>query len=272
MHTFASFNHEIFPVEDIKINAISSASHYGKGVFTTIAIHNSKPFLWEKHWNRLNNTSRKLGVDLSEFTEQRVCESLQQIIEKNNVINGRCRITFFDESSSTIWQTSNRYKTSILIQTADLREVKKDISLIISPFPVNSRSPIAGVKSCNYLESLISLEHAKSRGFDEAIRLNEKGEITSACMANIFWVKNDEVYTPSLETGCVAGTMREFVLENSEVFEIEENLKTLNDVDAIFLTSSGIELSIASINNKSVSNNRTAENIKQIILSSRDKG
>lgn len=219
-------------------------------MFTTLAINNSEPFLWEKHWRRLNENAGKIGIDLSDFIEKKVKDSLYQIIEKNKFSNGRCRLTFFDESSSKIWQTKNKNKTSLLIQSADLREVKQNVSLTVSPFQINSTSSTAGIKSCNYLENILALEEAKSKGFDEAIRLNERGEITSACMANIFWIKSSEIFTPSLKTGCLAGTTREFILENQEVSEVKESLKTLEDADAIFLTSAGINLCPASIDEK----------------------
>lgn len=242
MHKFASFNHKILPTNHININAISSASLYGKGIFTTLTIYNSKPFLWEKHWRRLNDNAEKLGVDLSEFNEQKVYNSLENIIEKNNISNGRCRITFFDESSSKIWQTSKINKTSFLIQTANLRKIKQNISITISPFLINSTSPLAGIKSCNYLENILALEDAKKDGFDEAIRINERNEVVSGCLANIFWIDfdKDKLFTPSLETGCLAGTMREFILEKLRVIEIKKDInELLRDAEYIFLTSSG---------------------------------
>lgn len=242
MHEFASFNHEILPADNININAISSAGLYGKGIFTTLAIYNSKPFLWEKHWRRLNDNAEKIGIDLSEFKEQKVFNSIEEIIEKNNIKNGRCRITFFDESSSKIWQTLTENKTSLLIQTADLHEIKQNISITISPFLINSKSPLAGVKSCNYLENVLALEDAKKDGFDEAIRINEKNQVVSACMANIFWLEYNktELFTPGLETGCLAGTMREFILEKLRVIEIKKDInELLRDAEYIFLTSSG---------------------------------
>ncbi|MEO6589891.1 MAG: aminotransferase class IV, partial [Pyrinomonadaceae bacterium] len=110
----------------------------------------------------------------------------------------------------------------------------------ISPFLVNSTSPLAGVKSCDYLENIIALEEAEQRGFDEAVRLNERGEIVSACMANIFWRKSGRLFTPLLKTGCLAGTMREFVLENEDGFEIKMSLDSLENADEIFLTSAGL--------------------------------
>ncbi len=245
MHKFVSLNHKLFPAQDTKINAISSAALYGKGVFTTIAIYNSKPFLWEKHWSRLNDSSEKLNIDLSEFTEKKVKKSLAEIIKKNSVKNGRCRMTFFDESSSKIWEASNLDRTSLVIQTADSRKVKQNISLTLSPFTVNSNSPLAGTKSCNYLENILALEDAKKNGFDEAIRINEKNQIVSACMANIFWYEYDKemLFTPSLKTGCLAGTTREFLLESYKVDEVEKEINELfRDVEYLFLTSSGINV------------------------------
>ena len=240
MHGFISFNHQIISAENSLLSAISPAAFYGKGVFTTAAIYNSKPFLWQKHWLRLLENAKKIGVDLSEFSEQTVKKSFLEIIAVNKIINGRARLTFFDESSISIWHTSQKHKTSFLINTADFRKIPENLRLTVSPFCTNSTSPLSGVKSCNYLENILALEDANAKGFDEAIRVNERGEIVSACMANIFWLKNGEIFTPSLETGCLSGTTREFVLENYSVCEKKSKLNELNKADAIFLTSAGI--------------------------------
>ena len=77
-------------------------------------------------------------------------------------------------------------------------------------------------------------------GANEAVRLNELGYVTSACMANISWLKNDRLFTPSLSTGCLPGTTREFVLENLEVSEVEAAIDDLREADAIFLASAGL--------------------------------
>jgi branched-subunit amino acid aminotransferase/4-amino-4-deoxychorismate lyase len=87
---------------------------------------------------------------------------------------------------------------------------------------------------------LIAKDEAKSRGFDEAIQLNERGEIASACMANLFWLKRGKLLTPSLKTGCLAGTTREFVLESLDCEEIEAGIDELRNADQIFLTSAGL--------------------------------
>lgn len=239
MHKFVSFNGKIIPASKTYLSAISSATLYGKGIFTTIAIYDSKPFLWEKHWSRLLDNASRIGLDF-EFPEETILAELNRLISKNEIKNGRIRLTFFDESAKEIWAIENDKKNSYLITSADFRPLADNLKLTISPYRVNSTSPLANIKSCNYLENILAFEEAKKMGFDEAIRLNERGEISSACMANIFWIKNEQIFTPSIKTGCLAGTMREYIMENIEVFEAEESLEILQKADAIFLSSAGL--------------------------------
>ena len=110
----------------------------------------------------------------------------------------------------------------------------------VGSYLINSTSPLAGIKSCNYLEKILALDEARNRGFDEAVCLNERGEIVSACMANLFWLTDGRLFTPSLKTGCLAGTTREYLLENLECLEVVRGIDALNNADSIFLTSAGI--------------------------------
>ena len=149
--------------------------------------------------------------------------------------------------------------------TADAREMPEVLRLMVSPFLVNSTSPLAGVKSCNYLENLLSLEEAKRRGFDEAIRLNEREEIVSASTANVFWIKNKKIYTPALETGCLAGTTREFLSENIAVHEVKSQLNEIIEADEVFLTSAGIGVCPADFGNVEKENNSMISTLKKVL-------
>lgn len=265
MHRSISFNHQICSTKDALILAVSPASLYGYGIFTTIAIYNSKPFLWEKHCRRVSENASRLEIDLAEFSMDSVHQSLMQLIAENGVINGRARLTFFDQSGKGVWQIKSKNKTSLLITTADFRQTD-EIKLTVSPYRINSTSPLASIKSCNYLENLLAVEEAKKRGFTEAIRLNEKGEIASAAMANIFWCKDNQIFTPSLKTGCLAGTMREFLLDNFEIVEVAEPIESLENANEIFLTSSGIGIKkVSKLENKVLSSFQTAEKFSKIL-------
>jgi branched-chain amino acid aminotransferase len=240
MHKFVSFNHQILPAETAFLSAVSSAALHGKGIFTTIVVHDSTAFLWEKHWRRLTANAQKVGIDLAGFSQKTTFQSLLEAIERNNLTYGRARLTFYDESPNAVWQSHSKHQTNLLIQTGELRRTPEVFRLTLSPYRINSTSPLAGVKSCNYLENILAFEDARANGFDEAIRLNEKGKVASACLANVFWKKSGAIYTPPLETGCLEGTTRSFFLEQFAVRERAANLPELLRADEIFLTSTGI--------------------------------
>jgi len=233
-------NGRILKSTDAQIPALSSAGLVGRGIFTTVAIVDRKPFLWEKHWRRLNDNAARVSIDLTDFSQDKTKDALHKVIDANAFDNGRARITFFFEGAGEPWPYESERSTSLLVITGDSRPQIQNPSLTVSAFRTNSRSPLAGVKSCNYLEKILSLVEARKRGFDEAIQLNERGEIASACMANVFWLKDEKLFTPSLDTGCLPGTTREFVLENLECEEVTVGIDDLRDADEIFLTSAGL--------------------------------
>ncbi|MBA2621536.1 MAG: aminotransferase class IV, partial [Acidobacteria bacterium] len=94
--------------------------------------------------------------------------------------------------------------------------------------------------------------------------LNERDEITSAATANVFWTKNNKIFTPALETGCLAGTTRALILENFAVEETKADLAEFERADEIFLTSAGIGVvQIAEFQNKKCS--RKAHELTRVI-------
>jgi branched-chain amino acid aminotransferase len=239
MDRLVSLDSDPVPAADARISAVSSAAFYAKGVFTTIRIFEGQPFLFEKHRERLRRDAGRIGINISHVSDEGLRKALFEILEKNGRTDGRARITIFDEAPGGPWYSGEKSMASILITTADRHPIDP-LKVSVSPYIANSRSPLVGVKSCNYLESLMALDEAKERGFDDAIRLNERGEVVSTCMASVFWLNGGQLYTSSLKTGCLAGTTREFVLENLECEETEAGIGDLRESDEVFLTSAGI--------------------------------
>jgi len=229
-----------------RVAPVSSAMLYGRGVFTTLAIYDSKPFCWPNHWERLSAHAEKLDIDLSGCTQKTVGEALRKLIAVNTVQNGRARVIFLARSGRESWRTKSAgtKKTDLLIMTGDVHPVPRDgLSLAVSPYRINTSSPLSGIKTLNYLDRILSREEARGRDFDEAVVLNERGEIVSATTANIFWVNNGTVHTPNLSTGIIAGVTRANVIEIAArqfipVVEGVYEMPDLTDADEIFLTSS----------------------------------
>ena len=248
MHPVISLNRTMVEATKARLAAVSSATLYGRGVFTTLAVYDSKPFLWSKHWQRLSAHAAKLNIDHTGCTEKSVGEAINKLIAVNQVKDGRARVTFLARSSGDFWKTKlqNTRKTDLLIMTGEPHRVSANgMSLAVSPYRVSTFSPLTGIKSLNYLDHVLSKEEARSRDFDEAVVLNERGEIVSATTSNIFWAKNGTVHTPTLSTGALAGITRECVIDvaNKHFIPLVEGayeMADLVDADEIFLTSSGI--------------------------------
>jgi len=250
MQKVASLNGNIVNHDDARLPVVSSAALYGHGVFTTVAVYGGEPFLIEKHWRRLNENAQKLGIDIEVSFEQ-VEAWLRQLIDADLADDGRARITLLDSGGAGLWTGNSAKKTEILIVTGERFERPDKFRLTKSPFTINSTSPLAGVKSCSYLEHLIAYENAKRQGFDEAVRLNERGEVASAAMANVFWLRNGKLFTSDLATGCLGGTTREFILENLKVEEVSAGVEELLSASAMFVCSAGIGIKqVASLDEK----------------------
>ncbi|MDQ3668491.1 MAG: aminotransferase class IV [Acidobacteriota bacterium] len=235
-----------------RVAPVSSAMLYGRGAFTTVAIYNGAPFLWPQHWRRLLDHAGRLAVDCSGCTEQGVGEALSKLISVNRVRTGRARVILLARSGRDFWKTrtTGGKKTDLLIMTGEAQKLPPaGMSLAVSPYRFNTSSPLTGIRSLNYLEQMLSWEEAQAREFDEGVMLNERGEIVSATMSNIFWVKDGTAYTPTLSTGALAGVTRGAVIElaNQHFIPLIEGVHELSDLteaDEIFLTSAGLGVAI----------------------------
>jgi 4-amino-4-deoxychorismate lyase len=248
VHPVIYLNKSMVEATKARIAPVSSAMLYGRGVFTTVAIYNSHPYLWSKHWQRLTTHAQKLAVDYTGCTEKGVGDALRKLIAVNQVKDGRARVIMLARSGRDFWKmkTPGTKKTDLLIMTGEAQKVSANgLSLAVSPYRVNTVSPLSGIKSLNYLDHVLSWEEAQSRDFDEAVVLNERGEIVSATTANLFWAKDGTIHTPSLSTGALAGITRECVVEiaNKHFIPLLEGIyemTDLTDADEIFLTSSSL--------------------------------
>ncbi len=248
MHPVIYLNKTMVEATKARVAPVSSAMLYGRGVFTTLAIYNSQPVLWSKHWQRLTTHARKLDVDYTGCTEKGVGDALRKLIAVNQVKEGRARVIMLARSGRDLWKTKmpGTKKTDLLIMTGDAQKISANgMSLAVSPYRVNTFSPLTGIKSLNYLDHVLSWEEAQTRDFDEAVVLNERGEIVSAATANLFWARNGTLHTPALSTGALAGVTRERVIEIASkqfipVLEGVYEMTDLTDADEIFLTSSSL--------------------------------
>jgi branched-subunit amino acid aminotransferase/4-amino-4-deoxychorismate lyase len=252
VHPVIYLNKVMLEASKARVAPVSSAMLYGRGVFTTVAVYNGKPFLWPEHWRRLKDHADKLNVDCSGRNERNVGEAVQKLVSVNQVVNGRARVILLARSGRDVWKSKSPgvRKTDLLIMTSEPQKVPAaGLSLAVSPYRFNTFSPLTGIRSLNYLEHVLAWEETQARDFDEAVMLNERGEIVSATMANIFWVKDGTLHTPALSTGALAGVTRGAVMElaGKQFIPVIEGVYELADIaeaDEIFLTSASLGVAI----------------------------
>lgn len=227
---------------------------HGYGVFTTLRVYHGRPFLFEEHWQRLEENAARIGLPLT-WSKEEVSNGLLELIAANRLDEGKARISLI-QGENLYWRTRNpREETDLLIFTAPLLKADyTEVCMTISPYRVHSSSPMTGIKSLNYLQPLLTIREAEARGFEEAVVLNERGEVIGAGLANLFWVRGGVLYTPVLSTGCLAGVTRRLVLKLArrlrlEVVEGAFHSEQVLGAEEVFLTSSTRELTtVAAIN------------------------
>lgn len=235
-----------------RVAPVSPATLYGRGVFTTVAIYKGLPFLWPAHWRRLKDHADRLSINCSGFSEPSLCQALKRLISVNRVLDARARVILLARGGRDVWTTKSpsSKNTDLLIMTADQQTIpERGLTLAVSPYRFSTLSPLAGIKSLNYLDQVLSWEEAQRRDFDEAVMLNERGEIVSATMANIFWVKDGKIFTPSLIAGALPGVTRGAVISlagkhSIPLVEGVYELSDLTEADEIFLTSASLGVAI----------------------------
>jgi branched-subunit amino acid aminotransferase/4-amino-4-deoxychorismate lyase len=250
MHRLIYHNDRIIDIADAKIAPTSAALLYGWGVFTTPRIYDGKAFAFDRHWKRLMLHAERARIS-AVLDLKHARRAIEKLIAANSVKNGRARLTFLKGDAGS-WRSDPRPETEFLIFTSsEVPRAPSDLALTLSPYRILSTAVLAGVKQTAMLENLLALEEARSRGFNEAVRLNERGEIVSSAAANIFWVQGDEVFTPSLATGCVPGITRHFIRQLTtrwklHLVEGSFPVQRLLAAREVFLTSTAREVTIVS--------------------------
>ena len=239
-------NDRLIEVSDARVAPTLAGVLYGWGLFTTLRVYAGRVFAFEHHWERLLKSAEKarvpLGIDAAAMKQ-----ALGEIVAANAVKQGRARITILKGEAGS-WRGASSREADVLIFTAgDAARPPSPIALTVSPHRLLSGGPLAGIKRTAMIEHLLAYDEARSRNFDEAVLLNERGEMVGATAANLFWAQGDELFTPGLATGAMPGITRRFVCEvaaQARLHVVEGSFTTQRLLDAreVFLTSTTREV------------------------------
>jgi len=237
--TFFKDNENIFGVEN-------RAFRYGDALFETIRVVNGKPCFIEDHFKRLKKGMSILKMKSSSISFKELQTQLENLLIKNKIEEGgRVRITVFRVADGLY--TPKNEKKSYVIEANPLKSndyILNDRGLKIDVFNEYKRNKTAlsQIKTTNNIPHILSGIFKEENNLDDCIILNEQGRIAEAISSNIFLIKNNSIYTPGMDEGCMLGVMRKQVLRISEelkynVFEGMLTGSMLLQADEIFLTN-----------------------------------
>src|SRR6516162_3926746 len=241
IHRFVFHNDEVKPVEKTRWSPGQGGLICGWGLFTTVRIVRGEAFAYERHWRRLEKDAALIRLPLI-YSGARVRVQLQELIRTNRVKEGCARIYL-------VWNTVGSWKSDekmaevdLVITTADLPHYPEMVRLALREHGRHAASPLAGVKTISWLDSVWAAEEAKREGYDEVVLLNERGEVSECTAANIFAVRNDKVITPPLSSGCLEGVTRGVLMEiaaeaGTAVVEQAMRPEDLYVAEEVFITS-----------------------------------
>jgi branched-chain amino acid aminotransferase len=216
-------------------------------------IVNGKALYLESHYARIKATAAALKIHPTEdFSLDSLRSQIQELLQRNGITaGGRMRITFYRKSTG--FYLPKQDEMTYFIEAEPLPDnefVLNSTGRLVDIFmdfkkEVNKLSVFKTLNCQLYVQAAI---HARDKGLDEALIQNNKLSIIESNSSNLFIVSNGVLYTPTLEDGPVAGTMRmniiNLALENKiKVYECTLNPHNLLAADEMFLTNAvrGIE-------------------------------
>lgn len=244
MHSLIVHNGRLGPVEAC-LSPGQVGLLTGWGVFSTLRIYAGVPFAFEMHWERMSQDARRLRVRL-DFDPEQIRRDLLKLIDANGAREGAARVSFI-RNRGAFWSADTGRETDYLLFTADLQPWPLSARLTVLPQARHAASPLAGAKMLSWVGNVTTLEEAQGRGFNEAVLLNERGEVVECTSANIFVVRQGKLLTPPLDSGCLPGVTRRVLLELGPKLGLETRqqvlqLDDLHAADELFLSSTTREL------------------------------
>ena len=247
------YNGELVDANTPVIEVSNRSFRYGDGLFESIRIINGRPCFLENHYSRLVAGMDALKIKRPVvFSIEYFERHLMTLIDRNEVHEGGfARLIVFRNPGGTYRPESNGASFVLTAEGGysnrfELNE--EGLSIAVYDEILKPINKLGVFKTSSALLYVMASLYAQENELDEVLILNEKRTIIEGSATNIFIASNGVLYTPTLEDGCVGGTMRMQVINlalqaNIKVYECSLTQQNVLAADEIFLTnaSKGIQ-------------------------------
>ena len=237
---------------DAKVSVFDHGLLYGDGIFEGIRFYNGRVFRLGEHLDRLWDSARSICLEIP-MTKKGMTEALLETIRQNNVRDGYVRLLVTRGIGNLGLNPTQCKCPSVIIIVAAITLYHENLyrkGLTIVTCATRRCNPGAlnpAVKSLNYLNNVMARIEADLAGADEALMLNDTGNVAECTADNIFVIKRSQIITPPVTAGALRGITRSVAFEIAAElgFKTLEADITRHDVyaaDECFLTGTAAEI------------------------------
>lgn len=243
---------EFVPETEAKISVFDHGLLYGDGIFEGIRFYNGRVFKLDEHLERLWDSARSICLEIP-MSRKEMSEALLETIRQNDLRDGYIRLIVTRGVGNLGLNPLQCKEPSVIIIAATIALYPKEMyenGLTIVTCATRRIGPAAlnpAIKSLNYLNNVLARIEANLAGADEALMLNDAGNVAECTADNVFVIKHGHILTPPIAAGALRGITRGVVFDLAAELgiKIAEADVTRHDVfvaDECFLTGTAAEL------------------------------
>ena len=215
----------------------------GDGLFETLLWVDGQVECLDAHLARLEAGCQTLGLPAPDLDEAaRLCRAAPG---EAGLDTGRAavRLTLTAGSGGRGLERPAAPVIRLAARAAAAIPVSTPADLVLARTRRNEGSPAARLKTLSYLDNVLARSEARAAGADEAVMLNNRGDLACAAAANLFWIADDRLFTPALSCGVLNGIVRARVLAKAAALGaptvvVAARIEALEGAQAVFLTNS----------------------------------
>lgn len=231
-------NDKLLPSKEAKLPAIRPGFLYGFGLFETMRSYKGSIVYFRQHLERIRKSCAALKIHFP-YPLSRLRGYIEEVVRINGFKDARIRLT--------LWKNHDKATDTLIFSKRYIppcaEKYREGFHCLLSATRISEGYFFARFKTTSYLLYNLAYSQAQQKGFDEAIILNGQGCLAEGSISNIFFVKDNQLFTPGLECACLEGITRKavFDLAKDSGIKIREGKFTLPDLlscDEAFLTNS----------------------------------
>ena len=273
-------NGKLIPFKDAKVHVLTHALHYSTAVFEGIRCYNtpngSAIFRLPEHVDRFFNSAKMYGMKMR-YSKKQISNAIIKTVKTSGLEECYIRpLAYYGYGTMGLTPTLNKVDVSIACWKWKMGESKagkfSGAKCKISKWiRIDSKSqPMQSKSAANYSNAALARVEALKNGYDEAIMLNNKGNVAEGSAENIFVVKNGIIKTPPLDADILNGITRNSVIQliKKEHMKLVEKNITVNELlkaDEVFMTGTAAEVkSVTKIDKNAIGNGGVGEITKEL--------